>query len=71
VTLLNFLPAVAVVTLLFGVVTILFVFRARSMRALAAKWGFKYIGPRTPSFWGFRYFRKIKPLFRFPTLVTW
>ncbi len=60
-TLLKFLPAVAVVALLFGVVTILFVFRARSMRALAAKWGFKYVGPRAPSFWGFRDFRRVKP----------
>ncbi|MFY9683165.1 MAG: hypothetical protein WA424_06565 [Candidatus Sulfotelmatobacter sp.] len=59
--LLKFLPAVAVVVLLFGTVTILFVFRARSMRALAAKWGFKYVGPRAPSFRGFRDFRKVKP----------
>lgn len=59
--LLKFLPAVAVVALLLGVVTVLFVFRARSMRALAANWGFKYIGPRAPSFWGFRYFRKVNP----------
>lgn len=59
-TLLKFFPAVAVVALLFGVVTILFVFRARSMRALAARWGFKYVGPRAPSFWGFRNFRKVK-----------
>ena len=60
-TLLKFLPAVAVAALLFGVVTIFFVFRARSMRALAARWGFKYVGPRAPSFWGFRKFRKVKP----------
>jgi hypothetical protein len=58
VTLLKFLPAVAVVALLLGVVTILFVCRARSMRVFAAKWGFKYIGPRAPIFWGFR---KVKP----------
>jgi hypothetical protein len=61
VPLLKFLPAVAVVALLFGVVTILSVFRTRSMCALAAKWGFKYVGPRAPSFWGFRNFRKVKP----------
>jgi len=61
VTLLKFLPAVAIVALLFGCVTVLFVFRARSMRAIAARWGFRYIGPRTPSFWGFRNFRKLEP----------
>jgi hypothetical protein len=31
------------------------------MRAFAARWGFKYIGPRAPNFWGFRYFRKVTP----------
>jgi hypothetical protein len=61
VTLPTFLPSVAVVTLLLGVVSILFMFRARSMRAFAARWGFKYVGPRAPSFWGFYYFRKVKP----------
>jgi hypothetical protein len=61
VTLHNWLPAITVVALLLGIVTILFVFRARSMRAFAAKWGFKYIGPRAPSFWGFYHFRKVKP----------
>ena len=60
-TLLKFLPAVAVVALLFGVVTILFMLRARSMRVLAAKLGFQYVGPRAPSFWGFYIFRKVKP----------
>ena len=48
VTLLKLLPAVAVIALLLGVVTILYVIRARSMRALAARWGFKYVGPRAP-----------------------
>ena len=60
-TLHNWLPAITVVALLLGVVTILFVFRTRSMRAFAARRGFKYVGPRAPSFWGFRYFRKVKP----------
>jgi hypothetical protein len=71
VTLLNFLPAVTVMALLLGFVAILFTFRTRSMRAFAARRGFKYIGPSVPSFWGFYYFRKVKPLFRFPTLVIW
>ena len=59
-TLLEFLPAVAVLALLFGVVTILFMLRARSMRALAARLGFQYIGPRAPNFWGFRSFPKVR-----------
>ncbi len=59
-TLLKFLPAVAVLALLFGVVTIIFIFRARSMRALAARSGFQYIGPRAPNFWGFRSFPKVR-----------
>ncbi len=66
VTLLKFPPAVAVLALLFGIVTILFVFRARSMRSLAARWGFRYVGPGAPSFWGFRDFRKVKPPLHLP-----
>jgi hypothetical protein len=60
VTLLKFLPAVAVLALLFGLVSSLFMFRARSMRALATRWGFQYIGPRAPNFWGFRSFPKTR-----------
>lgn len=60
-TLPKYLPAVTVVALLVGFVAILFTFRARSMRAFAAGWGFKYVGPRAPRFWGFRYFGKFKP----------
>ncbi len=60
VTVLKFLPVVTVLALLFGVVAILFMFRARSMRALAARWGFQYIGPSAPSFWGFRSFPKVR-----------
>jgi hypothetical protein len=61
VTLLNYLPAVTVVALLVGFVAILFMFRLRSMRAFAARRGFKYIGPGVPNFWGVYYFRKVKP----------
>jgi len=61
VTLLKFLPAIAVVALLVGFVAIIFILRALSMRAFAARWGFKYVGPPAPSFWGFRHFRKVKP----------
>jgi hypothetical protein len=61
VTLLKFLLVPATVTVIFGAVRITFVFRARAMRALAARWGFHYIGPPAPSFWGFRSFRKGTP----------
>jgi hypothetical protein len=61
VTLPNWLPAVAVVSLLFGIVIIQLAVRAKSMRAFAARYGFKYVGPRSPSFWGFYVFRKVQP----------
>ena len=60
-TLPKLLVVLATVTVIFGAVRIMFVFRARSMRGLAARWGFNYIGPPAPSFWGFRSFRKITP----------
>jgi hypothetical protein len=60
VSLLKFFPALAVLTLLFGLVSIPFIFRARAMRALAARWGFQYIGPPAPRFWGFRSFPKVR-----------
>jgi hypothetical protein len=56
----KFLPAITVLALLFGVISSLYMFRARSMHALAARWGFQYIGPRAPNFWGFRSFPKTK-----------
>lgn len=49
--LLNFLEVAAVVSLIFGVFRIMHMFRARSMRALAARWGFQYIGPPAPKWW--------------------
>jgi hypothetical protein len=61
VTLLKFVLVLTPVTVIFGAVRITFVFRARAMRALAAGWGFHYIGPSAPSFWGFRSFRKVTP----------
>ena len=48
VRLLRFLPVLAGVMLIFGGIKLFYVFRARAMRALAAKWGFQYIGPRAP-----------------------
>ena len=50
-TLLKFLPALAVVMLVLGVIKIFYVFRARAMRTLAARWGLRYVGP---SFSGWR-----------------
>jgi hypothetical protein len=51
VTLLKFLPALAVLTLIFGLTRIPYMLRARDMRTLATRWGFRYIGP---SFSGWR-----------------
>jgi hypothetical protein len=60
VTLLKFLPAVAVVVLVIGVAITFFMFRAHAMRAFAATLGFEYKGPAAPK-WGFPSFPKIKP----------
>jgi hypothetical protein len=51
VTLLKFLLVPATVLLIFGVVRIIHMFRARAMRAFAARWGFQYIGPPAPKLW--------------------
>jgi len=51
VTLFKFLPALAVVMLVFGATKIFYVFRARAMRAFASRWGFQYIGPSAPKWW--------------------
>jgi hypothetical protein len=48
VTLFKFLQVLALVALILGVVRIVHMFRARAMRALAARWGFQYIGPPAP-----------------------
>jgi hypothetical protein len=48
VRLFNFLLIPAVVVLIFGLTKMCYVFRARAMRALAARWGFQYAGPRAP-----------------------
>jgi hypothetical protein len=44
-TRLKFLPALALLTLIFRVIQIIYRFRARAIRALAARWGFHHIGP--------------------------
>jgi hypothetical protein len=47
----RFFLVLATVSLVFGVVQIMHMFRARAMRALAARWGFQYIGPPVPKWW--------------------
>jgi uncharacterized protein YceK len=59
VTLPKFLLVLAVLALCFGVTSIFFMFRARAMRAFAARRGFQYIGPARAK-WGFPSFPKIK-----------
>jgi hypothetical protein len=61
VTLLKVLPVFAVLALLFGVVSLLFMFRARAMRAFAARLCFQYIGPAAPK-WGLPSFPQIRPV---------
>lgn len=45
---LNLLLVPATVAVLLGVVQVFYMFRARAMRTLAARWGFQYIGPPAP-----------------------
>jgi hypothetical protein len=68
--LLKFLLVPAVVALVFGVVRILLMFRARCMRALAARRGFQYIGPSACK-WGFPSLPRIKPPVPVPFLLAW
>ena len=50
------------VSLIFGVVQIIHMFRARAMRAFAAKWGFQYIGPPAPKPWNPSHLKMSPPL---------
>ena len=47
----NILFLVAIVSLILGAVRIAHMFRARAMRAFAARRGFRYIGPPAPPKW--------------------
>jgi hypothetical protein len=47
----NFLWFVGTVGLVLGAVRIVHVFRARAIRAFAARWGLQYIGPPAPPKW--------------------
>jgi hypothetical protein len=76
VILLKFLPAIAAVALVVGVVRISLLFRAHAMRAFAARWGFQYIGPSAFMWrfaWGHSWLtlRKIKPPVPLPFSLAW
>lgn len=71
VALLKFLPVFAVLTLIVGIVRISLMFRARAMRALAARWGLRYIGPPAFRWWGFPPVPKIKPPVPLPFSLAW
>lgn len=49
--LLKYLLVLAAVSLIFGGLRVVHISRARAMRALAARWGFQYIGPPAPKWW--------------------
>jgi hypothetical protein len=62
VMLLFYLKLFVVILLILGLVRVWYIFRARSMRAFAAKSGFRYIGPAVPPKWWRNTFRlKIAP----------
>jgi hypothetical protein len=45
------LQVLAPLALILGVVRVIHMLRARTMRTLASKWGFQYIGPPAPKWW--------------------
>jgi hypothetical protein len=47
----NVVSALAIIALILCAVRVFHVFRARSMRRLATRWGFRYIGPTAPPQW--------------------
>jgi len=76
VILLKFLPVLAVIALIVGGVRTSLLFRARAMRALAARWGLQYIGPsafRWRYAWGRGWLtlRKVKPPVPIPFSLAW
>lgn len=70
-TLLRFLPVLAALALIVGVVRVSLMFRARAMRALAARWGLRYIGPPAFRWWGFPPLPKIRPPVPVPFSLGW
>jgi hypothetical protein len=55
------LKAVFFVVAILGAVRIMYFFRARAMRRLAARRGYRYVGPTTPPQWWFNPSRPIIP----------
>jgi hypothetical protein len=55
------LKLVLVVAAILGALRVMYFFRARAMRRLASKWGFRYIGPTAPPQWWFVTSRPIIP----------
>jgi len=51
VILIKFLTLLLVLSMILGALRIFYMFRARAMRALAARWGLRYVGPPTPPQW--------------------
>ena len=75
-TLLKLLPAFGALALIVGAVKLSLLVRARAMRALAARWGFQYIGPSAFTWkfsWGRAWLtlRKIQPPVPIPFSLAW
>jgi hypothetical protein len=68
---LKFLILPGVVALCVAAVRVSLMFRARAMRALAANWGFRYIGPPAFSWRGFPFFPKVRPPVPVPFSLAW
>ena len=62
VILLKYLLVLAAVSLVFGALRIVHMFRARAMRALAARWGLEYMGPPAPKWWNPSHLKISPPL---------
>lgn len=71
VTLLKFLPALAALALIVVAIRVSLMFRARTMRAFAARRGLRYIGPPAFKWWGFPPVPKIRPPVPVPFSLDW
>lgn len=47
----NLLKIFAMLIAIYGAVQIFYIVRTRSMRSLAARWNFRYVGPPPPRWW--------------------
>ena len=59
---LKYLAVLIAVMVLVGVFRIIFLIRARAMRALAATWSLQYVGPSAPGLLGIGRFPRVEPL---------